>query len=93
VIAMPTLEMIRLRSAMPNSGLLTLRYPLPPLNPVNIPDLPVQQIADESADEDANAADVDASEADLTEVAEGDGTAADATELPDAAVRTGDDAR
>jgi hypothetical protein len=37
---MPTLEMIRLRSAMPNSGLLTLRYPLPPLNPVNVPDLP-----------------------------------------------------
>ena len=38
---MPTLEMVRLRSAMPNSGLVTLRYPLPPLNPVNVPDLPV----------------------------------------------------
>ena len=38
---MPTLEMVRLRSAMPNSGLLTLRYPLPPLNPVIVPDLPV----------------------------------------------------
>jgi hypothetical protein len=47
---MPTLEMIRLRSAMPNSGLLTLRYPLPPLNPVNVPDLPVLEL-DESATE------------------------------------------
>jgi hypothetical protein len=47
---MPTLEMIRLRSAMPNSGLLTLRHQLPPLNPVNIPDLPVAVPADAVAD-------------------------------------------
>jgi hypothetical protein len=43
---MPTLEMVRLRSAMPNSGLLTLRHQLPPLNPVNIPDLPVVALGD-----------------------------------------------
>jgi hypothetical protein len=43
---MPTLEMIRLRSAMPNSGLLTLRHQLPPLNPVDIPDLPVVDAAE-----------------------------------------------
>jgi hypothetical protein len=49
---MPTLEMIRLRSAMPNSGLLTLRHQLPPLNPVNIPDLPVAALADAVADDD-----------------------------------------
>ena len=42
--AMPTLEMIRLRSVMPNTGLLTLRHPLPPLNPVGIPELPVADL-------------------------------------------------
>jgi hypothetical protein len=50
---MPTLEMIRLRSAMPNSGLLTLRYPLPPLNPVNVPDVPglnLDPVEDDSDD-------------------------------------------
>jgi hypothetical protein len=40
--------MIRLRSAMPNSGLLTLRHQLPPLNPVVIPDLPVVDSATEN---------------------------------------------
>jgi hypothetical protein len=50
---MPTLEMIRLRSVMPNTGLLTLRHQLPPLNPVEIPQLPVlDAVEDESADSD-----------------------------------------
>ena len=48
---MPTLEMVRLRSAMPNSGLVTLRYPLPPLNPVVVPDLPVVDSADQNETE------------------------------------------
>jgi len=50
VITMPTLEMVRLRSVMPNSGLLTLRHQLPPLNPVDIPDLPVVDAAEVEAD-------------------------------------------
>jgi hypothetical protein len=51
---MPTLEMVRLRSAMPNSGLVTLRYPLPPLNPVNVPDLPVLDVTQNDTDETEN---------------------------------------
>ena len=46
---MPTLEMIRLRSVMPNTGLLTLRHQLPPLNPVRMPELPV--VKDEDSTE------------------------------------------
>jgi hypothetical protein len=53
--------MIRLRSAMPNSGLLTLRHPLPPLNPVDIPELPVVSLAETELTE------ADLVEADLTE--------------------------
>jgi hypothetical protein len=40
--------MIRLRSAMPNSGLLTLRHQLPPLNPVNIADLMAEADQDQT---------------------------------------------
>jgi hypothetical protein len=47
---MPTLEMVRLRSVMPNSGLVTLRHPLPPLNPVIVPDLPIAGLDDAVAD-------------------------------------------